>query len=291
MKRTGQDIIAKRGARPNRYRGPRPDRRRRSLRKDVPGSIWRTCKVVFGGFFALTMIGVLSVGLVLGYHYLLNSPYFMVRKVSLKGLNRVTREEVLNRTGLDKPVNIMALRLGNLAENIEAVPWVESVVLTRKLPDTINIEIRERQPVALVSLGSLYYLDETGRHFKKVGPREKPELPIITGFTRTDLVDRRRFALRDLKSVFGLLEVLADRNDRFRLDNVSEINFDPVRGLSLFTRDSNVQIKIGFGEYRAKLRRLGRVLAYLKINGRSKGLIYFNLECSPRVIVRRAASS
>ena len=45
------------------------------------------------------------------------------------------------------------------------------------------------------------------------------------------------------------------------------------------------------GDYRAKLKRLGRVLAHLKIKGQSDGLIYFNLECSPRVVVRRAVNS
>ncbi|MBU2552188.1 MAG: FtsQ-type POTRA domain-containing protein [Proteobacteria bacterium] len=261
---------------------------RTGLRRMI-GAVLHTGKILFSGFFLLFTLGLLSAGLVFAYHYLLHSPTFMVRKVIVSGLERVSQTEVLERTGLDRPSNILALRLAESAEHLEAHPWIERVTVTRRFPETVLVDIRERRTVALINLGTLYYLDENGRAICRVGVKENPELPIITGFSREDLIERERFTQRDMRSVFALLQVLAGRNDRFRVENISEINFDPVRGLSLFTREDDVCVKIGFGDFQGKLKRLGRVLAQLKIKGQDAGLTYFNLECSPRVIVRRTA--
>ena len=212
----------------------------------------------------------------------------MVRKVVLHGINQVSREQVLDATGLNRPTNILALHLGELGNKLRKLPWVENVTVTRKLPDTIIVEIKERHPKTLINLNGLFYLDESGQPFKTVDAKENPQLPIITGFTREDFIKRPDFTERDVEEVFAFLTSLAGRSDRFRLENISEINFDQARGISLFTRDDNVQLKVGLGDYASKMRRLGRVLAHLKIRGESEGLVYLNLECSPRVIVRRA---
>lgn len=281
----------------NRYRGGKKTKKAARQRNIGPAvnsffsALWRTTKMVTVSVLIISLIGGVSVGLVMGYHYVVNAQYFMVRKVVLNGLDRVSREDVLKATGLDKPANILALNLADMASHVETLPWVRTVTVSRKLPETIMVNIVERRPRVLVSMDALYYLDETGTPFKKVDPKDNPELPIITGFTRADLVDRREHTLGDLMEVFDLLDALAERNDRFRVGNISEINFDPVRGLSLFTRDDKVQVKIGHGDFRQKLKRLGRVLAHLKIQGQYDGVTYFNLECSPRVIVRRPVSN
>ncbi|MEW6266477.1 MAG: FtsQ-type POTRA domain-containing protein [Thermodesulfobacteriota bacterium] len=276
----------------NRYRESRV--RGKGLAGAIKGLLlvlWNVTRLVFGGAFALSMLGLVSMGLMLGYYYLMNSEYFMVRKVVLEGLNRVSRNELLSRTGLDQPANILALRLDKMAARARALSWVETVTITRRMPDTILVQIREHRPRTLISLGDLYYLDENGQPIKKVGPMEKPELPIVTGFAAEDF-EGPRLALtrKDVEEVFALLEVMAERNDSFRVENISEINFDPVRGISLFTRHDNIQVKIGLGDYRTKLWRLGRLMALLKIKGQADGLNYFNLECGPRVIARRSAA-
>jgi cell division protein FtsQ len=278
---------AKRAAAKQSAKGPRVDRQK--LVERVRG-LWRSAKLVFGGVVLLSILGVLSIGLVLGYHYLTNHPYFLVKTVTLSGLHRVTRAEVLAAAELDRPVNILTIHLDRIAGRLRRLPWVKDVTVTRRFPDAVVIDVVERRPSILISLDHLYYLDETGRPFKKVDADEQPELPIITGFTWDDFQEKRKeYTKKDLAEVFALLNALVGRNDRFRLENISEVNFDPARGLSLFTREDNVQLKIGFGRYRAKMKRLGRVLAHLKITGQSDGLVYFNLESSPRVIVRRAS--
>jgi cell division protein FtsQ len=283
--------LTNRPRRPNRYRPSKVQkmRRPRPAGANPMGTFVRAGKYLFSGVLVFLILGALSAGLIFGYHYLAHSEYLMVKKVVLLNINRVSRTQVQATAGLDKPTNILGLDLNVMAANLRDLAWVEDVTITRKLPDTVIIDITERRPTTLIHLGSLYYLDRNGTPFKKLDSKEKPELPIITGFSKEDFDQRVEFTKQDMKEVFALLDVLTVRNDRFRLENISEINFDPARGLSLFTREDNVQVKVGFGDYRAKMKRLGRVLAHLKIRGEGDGLVYFNLENSPRVVVRRPA--
>ncbi|MFH1138915.1 MAG: FtsQ-type POTRA domain-containing protein [Pseudomonadota bacterium] len=289
MKRTAnqQILIRSKASRGNRYSGSRFNLNLGGGFGALFRGLWRGLRLLFSGVFLFILLGGISLALILGYQWAVNSPYFMVRKVVLSGLTRVDRDQVLAAAGLDKPVNTLSLRLNQMAAKLQDLPWVQEVNVSRKLPDAIVIKVKERRPETLISLGALYYLDKDGRPFKKVDPSEKPELPIITGFDREDFIKPADSVRRDLGEIFSLLDALADRNDRFRLENISEVNFDPDRGLTLFTREESVQLKIGWGDYTAKMKRLGRVLAYLKIKGDYDGLSYLNLECSPRVIVRR----
>jgi len=254
-------------------------------------SVLRVFKIVFTICFGVAALGAFSFILILSYHQLVHSSYFQVKNVVLKDINRISESEVIELTGLDKPTNILALKLDVLAENLRDHPWVNNVCLTRKMPDTIIIEIEEHQPRSLIKLGGLYYLDDFGNPFKKVDAQDRVDLPVITGFSTTDFKKRPKLTRQELKDIFLFMDVLAKRNDRFRLENIAEINFDPVRGLHLLTRENNLQVKVGFGDYQAKFRRLGRVLAHLKITGNEQGLIYVNLECGSRVIIRRSVQS
>jgi hypothetical protein len=79
---------------------------------------------------------------------------------------------------------------------------------------------------------------------------------------------------------------LSGRTDEFRLANVSEVHYDPDRGVTLFIKGGELEVKVGSGAFAEKLIRLGRVAAYLKLSDRFGDLEYLNLDCPPRVTAR-----
>lgn len=236
----------------------------------------------------LVIVGGVAVSglLVMGYLYISKSDYFSVKKIIISGLNNTSREDVLAAAGLNHPVNILTFDLDDAERSLKALPWMNEVVVTRKMPDAVVIDIKEHIPKLLISLGRLYYLDETGVPFKELTPGETPDLPILTGLGEDDLLNPGPAMKKAIDEVFWLVEALNQRNDEFQLSNISEINYDAVRGLTLFTKNTALEVKIGFGAYEEKFRRLGRVMAHLKRNGKTEGLVYLNLEASPRVTVR-----
>ena len=249
-------------------------------------ALGRGFKVVGGVVLAILALTVISGLLLAGYLYVSKSDYFAVKKVVISGLNKINREDILRVTGLDRPINIWLFDADQVAADLSALPWLDEVRISKTMPDTVTIEVLEHRPKLLVSLGRLYYLDENGYLFKELEPGEKPDLVIVSGFTEDELLSRTPGVQTALAEVFNLVEILAARHDEFKLDHISEINYDAVRGLTIFARRGELEVKVGFGAYEEKFRRLNRVEAHLRQYGQFEGLVYINLEASPRVIVR-----
>lgn len=280
-------------AKGNLYNGPRKqgsagDSRIKESFVHFFSTIWQVTKFVFAVSLGTAVTGALSVGLIFGYIHLVNSPYFEIKHVVLKGLNRLNQTEVLELTALNKPANILTVRLGVMGLALKGHAWVKDVSLTRKVPDTIIVEIIERKPLAILDFKNKFYVDEEAIPFKRVQPGEDLKLPVITGITRMQFLKEPEATKKYIKIAFGLLNILKKRSDQFRPENIAELNLDEARGVTVFTRDQ-VEVKVGFGKFEEKFNRLGRVLALLKIRGQEKGLVYINLECGPKVIIRRAA--
>lgn len=259
----------------------------------------RSLKYIVTGILAATAVVAVSALLVVGYLYVSNSDYFAVKTITISGLSQVPRDEVLAVAGLrpDQQINILTFDLEEAESSLKALPWIAEARVTRRMPDTVSIEVTEHTPKLLVSLGRLYYLNEDGVPFKELTPGEKPDMPVVTGFVEDELLNPGPAVKKGVAEVFWLVETLSKRNNEFQLANVSEINYDAVRGLSIFShfrytdnkgndRTSVLEVKIGFGSYEEKFRRLDRVMAHLKAENQDKGLTYFNLEVSPEVAVR-----
>lgn len=253
--------------------------------------IWQAFKLVIILSFSLVVGSILSMTLILGYHFLVHSSYFEVKKVVLKGSSNLEEQEALTLMGLNKPSNLLAVRLGVMAENLKSHSWIKDASLRRQLPGTILVEVQERKPRALIDLGTIYYLDGSGLPIVKVEKDEKVELPLITGFSRVDFLRRSETIKEYMTEIYMFLDVAEARTDRFRLENIAQISFDPVRGLTVFTREQDMEIKVGYGEYQSKFYRLGRVMAHLKVEGTDMNVSYINLECGPRVIIRRSTDT
>jgi cell division protein FtsQ len=188
--------------------------------------------------------------------------------------------------GLEKPLNLLAIDASASMAALGSLPWVESAELVRYFPDGVSVTVKEYDPRAIAALDNLYLIDEKGRPFKRLDPGENPPLPIVSGFAADDLLSGGPLVLDGVGEVLRLMELLAGRTDEFRLANVSEIHYDPDRGVTFFTRDGELEVKVGRGAFAEKLIRLGRVAAHLKLGGRLGDFGHLNLDSPPRVTGR-----
>ncbi len=256
-------------------------------------TVGRGLKLMLTACLSLAAVLAISGVLVAAYLYVSKSDYFAVKKVLISGLNHLQRQQIIQSAGLDEPANILTFDVEKISREISALPWVARVSVSRQMPDTISIQITEHDPKFLVKLGEdgrMHYINDLGEPFKELAPGENPNLPIVNGFSPDDLLSPGPVVKNALREVFHLAEVLRQRNDEFKIDNISEIHYDMVRGLTVVTKVSGIEVKVGFGAYEEKFRRLGRVMAHLKISGKLEGLVYLNLEAGPRVTVRYADS-
>ena len=114
--------------------------------------------------------------------------FFRVRKVEILGARYTPATEVLQRLHVDTMRSVWD-PLGPLVERVQTHPQIERVVVTRKLPGTLVVEIAERRPVALVSTpDGLRAVDERGRVLPLDPSRTPVDAPVVNATVRDTAV-------------------------------------------------------------------------------------------------------
>jgi cell division protein FtsQ len=136
--------------------------------------------VVVAGFVAMRlpqMIGIEAGELV-------GRAGFAVKRVEIRGIDRMDRAPVEN-AALDEKERAMPLvDLAMIRERLMAQGWVADARVSRRLPDTLVIDIVERQPAALWQYQhQLMLVDKGGRPIERVRltGTPLPDLPIVIG--------------------------------------------------------------------------------------------------------------
>ncbi len=104
-----------------------------------------------------------------------------VREILVEGRARVPAPTVMASLGVRRGMPILGIGVGALRARLEAIPWIESAIVERRLPDTIFVRLLERQPLALWQHnGRFSVIDAKGVVVQdEVG--EFANLPIVVG--------------------------------------------------------------------------------------------------------------
>ena len=107
---------------------------------------------------------------------------FALKSVEIKGANHVPKVEVYN-IAYDQPTGAMPLiDLEATRQRLLRFGWVKEARVSRRLPDTLVVDIVERTPAALWQHKSqLALIDREGVVLEQVALDRMPDLPIVIG--------------------------------------------------------------------------------------------------------------
>lgn len=251
---------------------------RKNRLKRRSSKIFREAAVVSLLWLVVLVMGVL---LIFSYNLVLTSSWLKLEKTTVKGCANTTEQDLLLVSGIKPATNILALNVDGIARKIKTNPWVEEVYVVRELPNRLIIEIQERKPMALVKReDSLYFMDGQGVIFKKF-EGEEANLPVLTGCAE----DGKEDPVLVRKSI-ELINLLSASNSFPQIKNVSEIHGEENIGFSIFL-DSGLCLKVGFGDYEGKLKRLKPVLADLARRNVNPGFLTIDLNDPDKVTVQK----
>jgi len=216
----------------------------------------------------------------------LRSPYFHVEHIHVRGLKSLSTEEVVVACGLAENENIFDVDLRRLASRVKAIPRVDKVLVSRRLPSTIVIQVQERVPVAVLPYAG-YFVEVDGAGLA-IGLEESyraKELPLLTGLALRSVKVGCPVDAPEISSALAIATALPESI----LQHVSEINFNPSQGFSLHMQ-SGTQAILGGGtvaELKSRVMVLEAVLARLEGEGRHATYIDVRFEKRPVVKSRR----
>jgi cell division protein FtsQ len=138
--------------------------------------------------------------------YVRSAQAFEARELHVTGNARLSREEVLKQAGLALGRNVFEVSPEQARASLLEHPWIVEATVSRRLPSSYRIELREQSPAALLMLEKLYLVGEDGTVFKPLDPGDPVDLPVITGVDPAEF--RSDLALRSslLVSAVGLLQ-------------------------------------------------------------------------------------
>jgi len=250
----------------------------RNRRRRADGAASRASRgrtVLRGLGFLVTLASLAWIGFQLD-GWAATSPRFALRTVKVQGLRRATEKELLRLAGVAPGMNLWSLDPAAVAQAMAAHPWVRTVEVTRSLPDTLQLRVEERAPVALASLGDLYVVDAEGAPFKRVSPAETLDLPLLTGITREQAEKDPAGTAARLREALGVADVYQHAFERPRL---SEIQLGE-SAFELITTDG-VRVVLGRDDLDGQLRRLQRVRDELQHRGLAAAAIHLENRVRP----------
>jgi cell division protein FtsQ len=240
---------------------------------------WKTyLRVTFG-------VGVGIVGGCLVYasgHFLLASRQMALLhpdQVELAGNHYVLRANILGIFKVDQGHSVLRIPLNERRRQIEAIPWVAEALVRRALPNSIEVEITERTPIAFLRQGSDLALVDLHGVILERPLKANFHFPVVTGI-REDMTPEERERRMQLFAGFtqqvesthaGAMERVSevDLSDASDLRaTLSGLNTDQPFGGSISTQssigsaahqdnvDSPVLVHFGDNDFVAKYRTL-----------------------------------
>ena len=162
-------------------------------------------KIIFKFIKWLTLVGIVIGGIV----FALLSPIFNIQDVIVYGNSKVSSETIVSLSGLSIEQNIFSFRTSSVVNGIKQNAYIDTVNVSRKLPNKVELNVEERVATYMLTYGNAYvYLNNQGYILEITS--EKGSYPIITGYETPveDIVEGNRLCTNDLEKLNDVLKIM-----------------------------------------------------------------------------------
>jgi cell division protein FtsQ len=247
-------------------------------------------------FVAKGMLGVMalvatSLAFIFLYDYFTQTPHFQVRRIVVTGMQRLSRQQVMQIAGVGRQTNILSVNLATTRKRLLADPWVAEATVSREIPSGLRMHIREEIPLALLDMGAggRFLVNPAGQVFKRWEDADNPALPRVQGLDPADLPVGGMPASEAFDAVMTLFRLAGEKDSPLPLSDIRHILMDREIGATVYTGENNRAVKLGFGRYREKCQALGRLMSRLRRDRRLTRYTAIDLFDVNRIVVTLAS--
>lgn len=194
-------------------------------------------------FFILCIVFCIGFLGFMGYRTVTASSFFDVKRIEVKGTNRVSREEVEKIVRLESEKNgVWNADLQKIREEIEKSGFVKSATVSRILPDGIRVNVTERKPSAIARIeGGDFWVDDDGAIIVLVGKDEARPPFFIQGWNR-EKNEKAREENKERVKIY--LQMLSDWQEYELAKRVKAVDLTNVKEPFAITEDSGEKVAI-----------------------------------------------
>ncbi|QHI73050.1 cell division protein FtsQ/DivIB [Aminipila terrae] len=130
--------------------------------------------------YLLRLLVIIAIGV--GLYFLITSELFDIDSVKIKNNNYYTVEQVKDKSGIKIGENIFKLKKNEIKDKLLKDPYFANVIIKRKLPATVVVEVTERtEKAAVIYNGAYIIIDSDGMVLRKASA--EPKITVIQGLT------------------------------------------------------------------------------------------------------------
>jgi len=241
---------------------------------------------IFKSVFTVLVITGMSLMFIFGYDVLTQCDYFSAKTLSIEGGRKLTSNQILAAAQITKGVNILSINLKTVRKKLLANPWISQADICRTFPDNITIHIEEEKPMAVLDLGRHFLVNADGIIFKEATEAEASGMPVISGIDYADWTTSELPSTWVSSSVMEVLAMGKSKDGILPNHMIKRIIVDREIGLTLQTDSPVNVVKLGYGDYKIKYSRLGKILFYMDENDTFQRMAEIDLR-NPDCIVAR----
>ncbi len=181
--------------------------------------------------------------MLLAGYVLLQSPFFIITKITVEGNNKVTAGEIVQMSGLVTGLNIFKADLPTASAKVKVLPMIKEVNIIRDFPDTIVIKVVERKPVVLVVIDDNFVELDAEGYYLRQGNVAATGLPVVTGVQLQAAGPGKKVTGKSLNAALQVVQALTGQ----LRDNLSEVHVNNVGLVTLYTLDG-IECRLGTAE-------------------------------------------
>jgi cell division protein FtsQ len=189
---------------------------------------WRIPAIAFMAVVVLVAAGVT----------LTRTSLFGARTIKVHGATHLTRSAILRIAGIESGTNVFTFDAVAAERRLEREPWIVDAIITKTLPSTVSVDIRERVAVAVVESGGILRLvADDGVLLDAALPRLAIGLPHIASAEdgapepTTEAVHAAALAISamafPLRRQVAAVSILADGQLRVDLSSGAQVAYGP----------------------------------------------------------------
>ena len=177
--------------------------------------------------------------------FLMTSSLFNIKTINVTGNIRVSQQEIIRLSGLSYQQNIFRINAKETMKNIFQSPYVEKIKISRGLPNIVNIDIIEREPLVLVPyVGSYLFVDAQGIVVEINSSIADMNLPVINGLKFNTFKLGEEIKVENKLQLTSAITLINEIKKTGISQEIAEINAENILNLKLITK-SGIKINLG----------------------------------------------
>jgi cell division protein FtsQ len=205
--------------------------------------------------------------------------FFEIKTIEISGGGRVSKEEILALVHRLGGRGLMTVDTAKVQRILERRPWIQQARIHRVFPDMLAVEVKEREPAAVLRAGGRDLLiGEDGALIVDANPGTFEGFPVLTGLGYAEVLSRTHEATERLLAGIALANLLSETGvDRM------EVDIGAVRDLVAY--HNGYRVRFGDSAFGEKVERYRRLVEGMSAAPKLRE-VEVDLRFRDRVIVR-----